>query len=194
MEAQDVRELYTALMQHGVRLWLDGGWGIDALLGQQTRSHKDLDALVAFADLPTMMTVLSQRGWRLKQVWSENRWVRHTKPVLLIGRGEAGEVATAFVLRDERGRELDFHVLHAGEDGGGTPAWEADLTFWPDDLSGQGVVAGMPVRCLSAAMQMRTHTGYTLQDKDLQDLRALHERFGVSYPEETARLPNQSER
>src|SRR3954452_25100818 len=27
----------------GARLWIDGGWGVDALLGGQTREHGDLD-------------------------------------------------------------------------------------------------------------------------------------------------------
>ena len=35
---------------------------------------------------------------------------------------------------------------------------------------------------------MLTHTGYTLQDKDVSDLRHLHERFGVEYPSEIADL------
>ncbi len=29
-----------------------GGWGVDALLGRQTRPHKDLDVLVLVDDLP----------------------------------------------------------------------------------------------------------------------------------------------
>jgi hypothetical protein len=35
----------------GVQLWVDGGWGIDALLDRQTSSHKNFDAIVAFEDL-----------------------------------------------------------------------------------------------------------------------------------------------
>ena len=30
------------------------------------------------------------------------------------------------------------------------------------------MIAGSPVQCLLAAMHMRTHTGYQLQDKDIQ--------------------------
>jgi len=189
MKAQDVLELYTLLREHGVQIWIDGGWGIDALLEQQTRAHKDLDAFVAFDDLPTMTTVLSRCGFALKEIWSENRWVRHDERVLLIGRNEAGnEAATAFVLNDALGREIDIHVLHVDENGNGTPTWECDLSFSPDALKGRGIIAGAPVHCLSAAMHMRTHTGYQLQDKDIQDLRLLHERFGVNYPQEHAHL------
>src|SRR5690242_455224 len=45
MRAEEVVALYTLLDDHGVRLWVDGGWGIDALLAEQTRPHKDLDVL-----------------------------------------------------------------------------------------------------------------------------------------------------
>ncbi len=30
----------------GIDVWLDGGWGVDALLGHQTREHDDLDLVV----------------------------------------------------------------------------------------------------------------------------------------------------
>ena len=189
MKAEDVVELYTVLLEHGVQLWLDGGWGVDALLGQQTRPHKDLDAFVAFAALSALTAVLSERGFTLKQIWQENRWREHADPVRLIGRGEpGGEVATAFVLHDARGRELDIHVLEVDTHGSPTPLWDCDLAFLPDALQSQGIIAGVPLRCLSAAMHMRTHTGYELQDKDKQDLRHLHERFGVAYPAHLAQL------
>jgi lincosamide nucleotidyltransferase A/C/D/E len=189
MDAHDVCELYTTLQEHGIQIWLDGGWGIDALLERQTRPHKDLDAFVALDDLPALAAALSQRGFTLKEIWSENRWLRHDGRVPLIGRGEAGgEIATAFVLKDAHGRELDFHVLLIDERGRATPVWECSLSFAPDALTGQGTVAGTLVRCLSAAMHMRTHTGYALQEKDIQDLRHLHERFGVEYLAEHAQL------
>lgn len=189
MQAQDVLELYAMLQERGVQIWLDGGWGIDALVERQTRPHKDLDAFVAFSDLPALTAALSQRGFGLKEIWSENRWLPHDGHVLLIGRDAAsGEVATAFVLKDALGREIDIHVLQIDERGHGTPAWNCSLAFAPDALTGQGSIAGSPVRCLSAAMHMRTHTGYALQDKDIQDLRHLHERFGVEYPAEHAHL------
>ncbi len=185
MKAEDVLGLYTLLQEHGVRIWIDGGWGVDALLERQTRPHKDLDLLVAFDDLTTMTLVLSRRGFILKEIWSENRWLRHDRQVLLIGSGQPGEVATAFVLKDALGREIDVHVLHIDEHGYATPAWDCSVPFLPDALSGQGSIAGSPVRCLSAAMHIRTHTGYQLQDKDIQDIHFLHERFGVDYvPEE----------
>jgi lincosamide nucleotidyltransferase A/C/D/E len=165
VKAEDVLELYTLLLEHDVQIWIDGGWGIDALLERQTRPHKDLDAFVAFDDLPTLTAVLSQRGFVLKEIWGESHWRQHEGLVRLIGTGEpAGEVATAFVLKDALGREIDIHVMDIDEHGSPTPAWDCSVSFLPDALRGHGVIAGSPVRCLSAAMHMRIHTGYELQD------------------------------
>ncbi len=182
-------KIYALLLKYGAQIWLDGGWGVDALLERQTRPHKDLDAIVAFDDLPAMTTMLSERGFVLKQIWDENRWRKHEGRVLLIGTGEiGGEVATAFVLEDALGCEIDVHVMQFDEHGCGTPAWKSTVSFPADAFTGHGVVAGSPVRCLSAATQMRTHTGYPLQEKDIQDLWLLHQRFGVDYPEGHSRF------
>ncbi len=187
--AEDVVDLYSALLARGVQLWVDGGWGIDALLGRQTRPHKDFDAIVAFKDLPALTRFLSERGFALKLIWPENRWAPCPESPALIGRGRpAAEAATAFVLEDGSGRELDFHVVRFDEHGRGTPAWDSDLVFLAEAFAGLGTVGGTRVRCLSAEMQMRTHTGYALKESDVHDLRLLHDRFGIDYPDEVADL------
>ena len=43
VSAEDVVEIYKRLMKNGIQVWLTGGWGIDALLGERIRLHKDLD-------------------------------------------------------------------------------------------------------------------------------------------------------
>ena len=189
MQAEEVVALYTLLEKRGVRLWVDGGWGIDALLEEQTRPHKDFDALVCFDDLTSLSDILAAHGFTLKEIWEENHWVAYPVRLRLIGReqGAVGEVATAFVLRNGEGQELDVHVLRLDSHGAGIPAWNADIIYPPSALAGRGSIAGTPVRCLSTEMQMATHTGYALQAKDLQDVRLLHERFGVAYSEEHAR-------
>jgi lincosamide nucleotidyltransferase A/C/D/E len=187
--AEDVIELYSGLRAEGVRVWVDGGWGIDALLGRQTRLHKDFDALVAFEDLPALTHFLGGRGFALKLIWENNRWAPSSEPLALIGRERpAVEAATAFVLEDGSGCELDFHVVRFDEHGHGVPAWDNDNIFPPEAFAGVGTIGGRRVRCLSAEMQMRTHTGYELKESDIHDLRLLHDRFGIDYPEEVADL------
>ena len=187
--AEDVIEFYSGLRTEGVRVWVDGGWGIDALLGRQTRPHKDFDAIAAFEDLPALTRLLDSRGFALKLIWEENRWVPSSELLALIGRERpAVEVASAFVLEDGSGRELDFHIVRFDEHGRWVAAWDSDLVFPPGALDGMGTIGGTKVRCLSAEMQMRTHTGYALKESDVHDLRLLHDRFGVDYPEEVGDL------
>jgi lincosamide nucleotidyltransferase A/C/D/E len=163
------------LAVRGIRLWVIGGWGIDALLGEQTRSHKDLDVLMLLDDVVRTRELLGRDGYRLKERWSENRWA-----VDVQGR----EVATAFVLWDAEGREFDAHAMRLGARGQGLPAWDAGgLVYPPHDLTGLGTIAGSKVRCITPEAQMRFHVGYDLPDKHRRDLERLHARFGVPYPE-----------
>ena len=43
MGAATLRQVVEQLEENGVEVWLDGGWGVDALLGRETREHDDLD-------------------------------------------------------------------------------------------------------------------------------------------------------
>jgi Aminoglycoside-2''-adenylyltransferase len=40
MEARDAARLVEFLEQHGVEVYVDGGWAVDALLGKQTRQDR----------------------------------------------------------------------------------------------------------------------------------------------------------
>ncbi|WP_406347422.1 nucleotidyltransferase domain-containing protein [Streptomyces sp. NBC_00144] len=43
MDATNALTVIRARQTQGVEVWLgDGGWGVDALLGEQTRPHKDV--------------------------------------------------------------------------------------------------------------------------------------------------------
>ena len=185
--AEDVVDLYSGLLARDVQIWVDGGWGVDALLGRQTRPHKDLDAIVAFEDLPSLTLFLGEREFSLARIWEENRWVPCSQPPALVGRERpAAETATAFVLNDPSGRELDFHVVRFDERGRGTPLWENNLVFPAGAFAVSGRIGGRRVRCLSVETQVRTHTGYALKEIDVHDLRVLHNQFGIAYPDEVA--------
>ena len=43
MTGQSVVDLVEALQTQGAHPCVGGGWGVDALLGHQTRDHSDLD-------------------------------------------------------------------------------------------------------------------------------------------------------
>jgi lincosamide nucleotidyltransferase A/C/D/E len=172
MTAEDVIQLYQSLTGQGFRLWICGGWGIDALLGAQTRPHKDLDVLMLLEDMPRLRTWLALAGYELKELWSENR---------LAADAQGTETDTAFVVRDAAGYELDVHALRLDAGGNGLPAWEAEagFIFTSADLAGVGVIAGAAIPCLTAEMQVVCHQGYVLPAYQVEDLRRLAERFEI---------------
>ena len=51
MTINDVTKFCNKLKEIGVKVWIDGGWDVDALIGQQTRSHGDLDIAIEMKDV-----------------------------------------------------------------------------------------------------------------------------------------------
>jgi lincosamide nucleotidyltransferase A/C/D/E len=104
--------------------------------------------------------------------------------------GNGATAETAFFLCDPEGRELDAHALRLDEQGNGIAAREKaeGFIFTQQYLSGEGTVAGYPIRCMSPEYQMVSHTGYDLPDKQLPDLQRLYEKFAVEYPKEISRI------
>ena len=167
------------LSGHGIATWLIGGWGVDALLGEQTRPHKDLDVLVLVDDVARMCEFFGSDGYHLQYLWSENR---HS----IDGKGV--EIETAFVLGDAEGREIDVHALRLDDEGNGIPAWEAaEFVFRSRDLAGEGTIEGVAVRCVTAEVQMVCHAGYDLPDAHRRDVEMLRARFGVEVGDSVAR-------
>ena len=66
MLAHDVLEIVARLDAAGVRVWLDGGWGVDALIRHQTRDHEDLD-LVPLPAANAARRTLTVLGFRLTE-------------------------------------------------------------------------------------------------------------------------------
>lgn len=173
MLAEDVVALYKALDAGGVPVWLMGGWGVDALLGRETRAHHDLDLLVEVHTLERFLARLEGSGFSFRYVWDdENRWVRN------VAWTSDAEQPTAFVFGHGDGREVDVHVLTISESGFVEVLWDSPYPFTADGLRGEGVVAGYRVRCLSADMQRRAHTGYELPPQHVEDVRLLDEMTG----------------
>jgi len=58
MNEHDAVELLKSAERIGVEVWLDGGWGFDALDGRQTRPNNDIDVFIekhnadAFTEMP----------------------------------------------------------------------------------------------------------------------------------------------
>lgn len=91
MNSKDIVDLYTHLENLGIQIWIDGGWSVDALLGKQTRSHKDLDITIQRKDLLKFREYLESQGYREVERDEDKKW--------------------DLVLRDASGREIDVHAF-----------------------------------------------------------------------------------
>ena len=163
-----VISLYRAFAAADAPVWLMGGWGIDALLGRQTRSHHDLDVLVEVSDLERLRLCLIELQFGLKYIWDDEvRWIRNdswSSPL---------EQPTAFVYGHADGREVDVHAVRRSDDESVEMLWNVPYAFTAEGLSAVGVVDGHAVRCLSREMQRQAHTGYDLPPHHLRDLELL---------------------
>jgi lincosamide nucleotidyltransferase A/C/D/E len=164
VEPECVIEVVNALEREGIAVWLDGGWGVDALVGEQTRPHTDLDLAVDRDELKDIHDSLERLGFRVDP------------------SAEPG-LPARMVMRDDHGREVDLHPLVFDQTGNGWQQLDDSGRAWgrypAEDLTARGIVAGHAVNCLSAALQFRFHVGYEPTARDRHDLRLLHERFHV---------------
>src|SRR5215210_5454724 len=74
-EPSDVIEILDALASRGIEAWLDGGWGVDALLGDQTRPHQDVDLVVRVDDVAEMRSALAPAGFELVEGVPDSNFV-----------------------------------------------------------------------------------------------------------------------
>jgi lincosamide nucleotidyltransferase A/C/D/E len=64
MTVTDVIEVLDCLKQAGIHVCVDGGWGVDALVGEQTRDHSDLDLALDGDDLHAARQRLEEQGFQ----------------------------------------------------------------------------------------------------------------------------------
>lgn len=173
MISRDVIDLYDALEDRGAEIWIDGGWGVDALLGEQSRSHSDLDIAIQQRDLPKFRELMQERGYKDIKVEIAREW--------------------NFVLGDEHGREVDVHVIVLDAQGNGIYGPPEKGEMYPAaSLTGTGLIDGRRVRCISPEWMVKFHSGYELKDKDFRDVSALCRKFGIDLPPEYARFEKSS--
>ena len=151
---EEVLAVLDALRAAGRRAWVGGGWGVDALVGRQTRPHRDLDLAVDADDVEPVLDLLASRGYAVETDWLPVR-------VELAAPG-AGRVDVHPVSFDAAG-----HGRQADRHGG----W----FDYPPHAFRVGSLSGVAVPCLSPGQQLRFHRGYELRDADLHDLRLLEE-------------------
>jgi lincosamide nucleotidyltransferase A/C/D/E len=168
VSAEDVLEVLGRLRAAEIDFWVEGGWGVDALLGEQTRSHDDLDLGVRLEDADRICAALAEFER------SEDEW------------------PSSFILRDVRGRKVDCHPLTFDENGDG---WQSNRLDgpphrWPgEELQARGRIGGVEVPCISPELQLHWHVYPDFDDVDWEDVRGLCARFGLEAPPDCRERP-----
>ena len=144
-----VLALMDALTAAGVSSWVAGGWGVDALIGRQTRRHYDLDLVVSDTrgNIERVERVLARAGFR--------PGVREFNP------GLAMPLRLAW--QDDNGYTVEVMPVTFGE-----PPFTGR-----EPLFTGGALSGHTVPCLSARLQAVLHEGYAVRAVDLADMEAL---------------------
>jgi lincosamide nucleotidyltransferase A/C/D/E len=163
LPAKDAVEILSLLKSQEIEVWVDGGWGVDALLGYQSRAHNDIDLVIRQSDVERLSAALATAGFR---------------------RAEEGRPFN-FVLADSGGRQIDVHTVVFDAVGNGLygpqPEEGSGMKYPAAAFKGEGVIGGMRIRCMTAEFQIENRR--TVPDeRDIHDLRVLRDRFSLSGP------------
>ena len=168
MHAADVVEVIDALELAGIDVWVHGGWGIDALLGEQTRPHDDLDVIIRVDDIEAAIQVTRDLGFSVM----------------------TDELPQGFVVCDTVDRRIDFHPVRFRSDGSAVQESRGggEWVFSAPGLVGTGSINGREIRCLTPEEQAVRATdqtgdvGYEPDEADRRDMRFLRDRFRITLP------------
>lgn len=179
MSAEDAVGVISELKKLDIKVILDGGWGIDALLEKETREHSDLDFLVEKKDLEKLNKYLTDNNY--EQTDNFNKWWHKS-------------------FENEK-LVIDIHVIEIDEVGKAIygPRIRDDFPFpgiFPAyALKGLGKINGFEVNCLTAEYRVLCQTRALLNlmpdnykhkpdKKDYKDLEKLCQKFSIKMPEE----------
>jgi lincosamide nucleotidyltransferase A/C/D/E len=160
MTADDAVMIIKLLEQNGIEVYVDGGWGVDALLCEQTRKHEDIDIALPHKYVGKIRELLEERGYRD------------------VPRDDTRDCN--FVLGDDKGRLVDIHTYTFDENGANI----FGVAYEPRHLTGSGKINGYPVKCPPPDVMVEFHTGYAVDADDYRDTKALCERFNIPLPKD----------
>ena len=152
MGVSDLLTVLDTFRSTGCRFWLEGGWGVDALVGHQTRPHRDVDVDFDARFESAVLAALENLGYVIDTDWRPNR----------VELGAPGD------------RWVDLHPLVINADGSARQAalgggWHEFDESWFTT----GSIGGIDGPCISAEAQRLFHSGYELRTIDLLDLAQL---------------------
>ncbi len=159
MTANEVLRIISTLNNANIPVWIDGGWGVDALIGQQTREHEDLDVVIALANVETVKDILGEQGFVVLE----------------------DELPTRIVLKGANTQQIDFHTVTFNTEGGAIQKLQDSSVYRYklEGLNGNGSINGHAVKCITPEEQAASHYGYEPDEKDKHDMQLLQKHFGI---------------
>jgi lincosamide nucleotidyltransferase A/C/D/E len=154
-----VIRLLKLLEHEKIGVVVDGGWGVDALLGQQSRPHEDLDLAIEHKDVPKLRKLFEGEGYKE------------------VPQPDSSDFN--FVLGNARGQKVDVHSYTFDAYGKNVYG----IPYPTESLTGTGSIQGHAVRCISAEWVLRFHMQYGPDENDFKDVHALCAKFGLAIPE-----------
>ena len=149
---EDLMIVINLLENADITYWLDGGWGVDALAGKQTREHRDIDINFDAQQTEQLLDLLLEYGYEVDTDWAFIR----------------------IELYSEKYGYLDIHPFVLNEDGTAKQATlEGDWYEFEKDVFGSTIFEGKTIPCISLEGQKLFHTAYELRDKDIHDIAIL---------------------
>jgi lincosamide nucleotidyltransferase A/C/D/E len=107
MTESEVLAVLDALFRAGVKARVAGGWAVDAVVGETTRAHRDLDLAIRTEDVDRAISTVGALGYAVSL---------DLRPVRL-------------VLAAPRGRRLDIHPVAFDASGFGRQAGDDGRVF-----------------------------------------------------------------
>lgn len=151
--AAEVLQIVAWLDTNEAVYQINGGWGVDGLVGRQTRPHQDLDVFLGEEYASCFMAWLASRGYRVTEDW---------RPVRVQLSGPRGRVDVHPMRLDEAG-----NGVQQGLDG------EVYVHSARDRVT--GAICGRAVVVASAERARELRHGYPPRVVDLHDLALLDE-------------------
>ena len=163
MNEYDVVDLLKAVERFNITVWIGGGWGVDALIGSQTRPHNDIDVYLDRVNADSFIEILNSKCY--SEVKMEYTTESHT------------------IWQNSSDHIIDLHLIEFKEEDAESLYFEGEA-YPKYVLNGMGTIGRVPVRCFTAEAQLLFHQGYEHSEKDIHNVMLLCKTFGFDIPED----------
>lgn len=155
-DKNSLRLIIDLLDELNIRYWVEGGWGIDILIGKQTRDHRDIDIDFDANAESELLEKLAEQGYKI---------VIDERP-------------TRVELYHPQYGYLDLHPFELSEPGMMKQANPAGGWFeLSSDWFTESSFDGRRIPCVSVEGQRLFHSGYEQREIDQIDLKNLNEVY-----------------